>query len=132
MKKRILTCLLAFLILCGTALVPGHRGMAEPAGTGQTKAYPSLDQVDGMRFAVQTGTISGQTIAKRYPNAEVNYFESQTDSLAALKAGKVDLWSSDEPVVRFMQIENPELRILDGYLAGPLRSVQRFCGQPVG
>ena len=116
MKKRILTCLLAFLILCGTALVPGHRGMAEPAGTGQTKAYPSLDQVDGMRFAVQTGTISGQTIAKRYPNAEVNYFESQTDSLAALKAGKVDLWSSDEPVVRFMQIENPELKILDGYL----------------
>ncbi|MBQ9407962.1 MAG: transporter substrate-binding domain-containing protein, partial [Clostridia bacterium] len=43
--------------------------------------------------------------------------ENQTDTLTALKAGKIDIWASDEPVIRFMQIENPELRILDGYLS---------------
>ena len=89
---------------------------AEQAENGQTKTYPSIDEVDGMRFAVLTGSISEQIIGKRYPNAKLNYFETQTDSLAALMAGKVDLWASDEPVIRFLQIEKPELKILDGQL----------------
>ena len=117
MKKRILAYLFALLILGGTVLIPGFGGMAASAEAGSTKKTPSIDEADGKRFAALTGTISGQLIENRYPNAQVSYFETQADSVAALMTGKVDLWASDEPVVRFLQIENPAIKILDGYLA---------------
>ena len=117
MKKRILAYLFALLILGGAVLIPGFGGMAASAEAGPTKKTPSIDEADGKRFAALTGTISGQLIENRYPNAQVSYFETQADSVAALMTGKVDLWASDEPVVRFLQIENPAIKILDGYLA---------------
>ncbi|MBQ8953952.1 MAG: transporter substrate-binding domain-containing protein, partial [Clostridia bacterium] len=77
----------------------------------------TLDDIDGKRIGVLTGTISGRLVETRLPNAQVNYFNTQTDSLAALKTGKIDAWCTDEPIIRFMKIECPELLILDEYLA---------------
>ncbi len=118
MKKRIIAWLLALLLLGGIALTePGWIAPARAEGADGQGASHTPDDIDGKRIAVLTGTLSGQYAEERYPNAQVQYFETQTDSLAALKAGKVDVWASDEPIVRFMQIENPELQILEGYLA---------------
>ena len=80
-------------------------------------AYAGLDQLDGKRIGVQTGTINGPLAEARFPDAQVNYFNSQTDVLTALKTGKVDAWVADEPIVRFMKADNPELTILDKPLA---------------
>ena len=90
----------------------------EPAAyaLSQTKTV-ALEDLATARIGVLTGTISGQLVEKRLPRAQVNYYTTQTDSLAALKAGKIDAWSTDEPIIRFMKIENPELVILDEYLA---------------
>ncbi len=77
----------------------------------------TLDELDGKRIGVLTGTISGQLVETRLPSAQVNYYTTQADSLTALKAEKIDAWCTDEPIIRFMRIENPELVILDEYLA---------------
>ena len=97
--------------------VSGSEATGEAPATESEGGLPSLAEFNGKRIGVQTGTISGQLAEKYYPNAQVNYFETATDSLTALKAGKVDAWITDEPVIRFIQIENPELQLLDGYLA---------------
>ena len=77
----------------------------------------TLDDLDGQRVGVLTGTISGRLVEERLPNAKVNYYNAQTDSLAALRAGKIDAWTTDEPILRFMQIEYPQLELLDEHLA---------------
>ena len=97
--------------------VSGSEATGEAPATESEGGLPSLAEFNGKRIGVQTGTISGRLAEKRYPNAQVNYFETATDALTALKTGKVDAWVTDEPVIRFAQIENPELQLLDGYLA---------------
>ncbi len=114
MKKRILTCLLALLILGGTALVPGYRGIAAPADGTDT----SLASLAGKHIAAQTGTISGEDALSVMPDLQVDYYNSQTDCLAALRAGKAAAWASEEPVVRFAMIGNPDLAIKGGKLNG--------------
>ncbi len=99
----------------GTVLAVLNDGTAAPVA-GRT-AYTSLDQLDGARIGVQTGTINGPLAEARFPDAQVNYFNSQTDALTALKTGKVDAWVADEPIIRFMKADNPELTILDEPLA---------------
>ena len=89
--------------------------MAAQAASQEKKI--TLDDLAGKRIGVVTGTISGRLAEKRLPDAQVNYFNAQTDCLAALQAGKTDAWSTDEPILRYMQIEYPQLEILDERLA---------------
>ncbi len=72
---------------------------------------------NGKRFGVQTGTICGRLVEDRFPDSPVNYYESNPDAIAALQAGKIDAFSTDDSTLRFMQTENPEIEIIKGYLA---------------
>ena len=89
----------------------------ESASVTEQGTVSSLDALNGKRVGVQTGTICGPLVEAAVANAQVSYFNSQTDLLAALKARKIDAWCHDEPVIRFLSIDNPEVKILDGYLA---------------
>ena len=101
----------------GTVIAAIQSGGDQAQAAGAQGGSPSLADLNGKRIGVQTGTISGPMVEARLPGAQVNYFNSQTDALTALKAGKVDAWSTDEAIIRFMRIENPQLVILDEYLA---------------
>ena len=76
----------------------------------------TLDELDGKRIGVQTGTICGALAESRLPGAQVCYFNTVTDVLAALNTRKVDAGCMDEPTLRYLKIENPQLVILDEYL----------------
>lgn len=89
---------------------------SEAEMAAQTKKI-TLDDLNGKRIGVVTGTISGRLAEKRLPDVQVHYFNAQTDCLASLQAGKTDAWGTDEPILRFMQIEYPQLEILDERLA---------------
>ena len=79
------------------------------ADASQSEAVADFAAMSGKTVAVQTGTISGEVAMSVIPDIQVEYFNSQTDCLAALRAGKVDAWCSDEPVVRFLMIDNRDL-----------------------
>ena len=145
MKKRFLAGLTALLLLtafCAYAEKTGEASrddgpdISVPAAAAGVKGL-TLDDLDGKRIGVLTGTISGQLAEARLPNAEVIYYNTQTDSLTALETGKIDAWTTDQPVLRFMRIEHPELEILDEYMAeSNLAAVfpktekgQALCGQ---
>ncbi len=90
---------------------------AAQAGGDAQSAVPTFADLEHARFAVLTGSINGPLAEANFPEAEVNYFNSQTDSLTALKIGKADAWVADEPTMRFLMIDNPGLTILDGSLS---------------
>ena len=95
MRRSILVCLIALLMLSGTVLTVWSADI-------------TMDELDGKHIGVQTGSINGPLAEARFPNSEISYFNSQTDVMTALKTGKIDAWAVEDSVIRFIQIDDPE------------------------
>jgi len=81
----------------------------------------SLDDIDGKRVAVYTGTIHDAFVASRYPKAEIKRFDSTADMALALKTNKADVALLDLTSAKVLLKLNPELGILtDEALTKPL------------
>ena len=61
------------------------------------------------RIGVQTGTIQGPLIQQLLPEAELHYFNSQTDMLSALQTHKIDCFATDRALALFMMNEVDDL-----------------------
>ena len=54
-------------------------------------------------FAMVEGIVKGnlgQIAEAHFPNGQVNYYNSHTDTMTALRTGKVDAMVGDEAVIR--------------------------------
>lgn len=73
----------------------------------------SLDELDGRRIGVQTGTTAADITLARLPHAQISYFSTFPDMAVALKTRKIDGFPGDGLVLRQMAHEDPSLRLLD-------------------
>ena len=73
----------------------------------------SISQLEGYRFGVPTGTNCGEETAARFPAADIQYFENQTDLLLALRSGSIDAVVMDAATIRFLQHENDDLVMMN-------------------
>ena len=88
--------------------------MVKDDGAGPARGvYDSLDQLDGKRIGVQTGTTAADVVRERLPNAQISYFSTFPDMAAALEASKIDGYPGDGLVLRMMAAEDPALFTLD-------------------
>ncbi len=76
----------------------------------------SMEDMNGKLIGTLTGSIGGTAIEENFPDSQVLYFDTITDMLTALQAGKIDGMCYDDSVFKFMQLEVKNLEILDGYL----------------
>ena len=97
----------------GIVLAVRASDLKEDSLTAVDGWYHTPQDLTGKRIAVQTGTISGEVTQSVVPNVLLDYYNSQTDAMTAVKQGKADAWATDEPMARFMLIENTELYIAD-------------------
>lgn len=93
----------------------------EDAGAAQTDQAPAggftaLDQLDGKRIGVQTGTTAADIARGRLPNIEISYFTTFPDMAMALKTHKIDGFPGDGLVLKQMAREDPSLTVLDEML----------------
>ena len=101
-------------------------------GTGIT-----LSELDGQRIGIPSGSSFDQLIEDRFPQAELMYFGNQSDLLAALSAGKIDAFPSDEPVIRYIMTQRSDVAYIPEYLDtfdfaycfAKTEDGQRLCGQ---
>ncbi|MBQ8964202.1 MAG: transporter substrate-binding domain-containing protein [Clostridia bacterium] len=112
MKKRCFVWLIMLLLLAGMALSEGSTATKGDA-LAADETTSGFSAFAGKRIAVQTGTISGEVAQAAIEDVRLDYYNSQTDCLAALRSGKADAWAADEPMARFMLIENTDLEIAD-------------------
>lgn len=75
--------------------------------------YTSLQELDGKRIGVQTGSTYDQVTLDSLPNAKISYFNSYTDMVEALLSNKIDAYPADEPVARLIVAENSGLKVLE-------------------
>ena len=85
----------------------------DSAGVTAHGVYDSIDELDGKRIGVQTGTTAPDVVLDRLPNASLSYFSTFPDMAAALEANKIDAYAGDGLVLRMMASEDSSLYVLD-------------------
>lgn len=106
--------LLVVLIFTG-----GCGAKKEPAA--QQTQYTSLSELEDKRIGVTTGSVQAIQAKERFPDADIFYYDSTTDMLAALRTGKIDAFAEGETLVRYIMPENPDLTYLEEYLSGTMQ-----------
>lgn len=79
-------------------------------------SYQSVDELQGKRIGVVTGTIHDSLVEKRLPTAQIVYFNTVADMLDALKAGKIDALVRPLSGAVFIRYEDDSITWLDEHL----------------
>ena len=90
--------------------------LSDSSRTAQASAGESalkLGDLNGKRIGVQTGSSFDAPVMASLPDAQISYFNTYPDMVAALKTQKIDGFPGDEPVLRMMAAEDGKLTILD-------------------
>ena len=78
--------------------------------------HSKLSDFSDKRIGVQIGTTCAELIPKRFPASKVLFFNSITDSLTALKVGKIDAMCCALPSAVHVSNEDSNLEIVEPYL----------------
>ena len=97
MNRRLFVWLTALMLLLAFGACAGPGISALPEG-----GITSLEQLKNKRIGIPAGTNFDQLVGGAFPDAQLFYYNSQSDLLAALSAGKIDAFPSDEPVIRYI------------------------------
>ncbi|MDI9448528.1 MAG: transporter substrate-binding domain-containing protein [Pelotomaculaceae bacterium] len=81
------------------------------AKTGSSETI-LLDDLNGKRVAVYSGSIHDTFVTSRYPGADIKRFDSPADMVLALKNKKVDVAFYELTAAKVVLKDNPELAIL--------------------
>ena len=85
--------------------------MVRSAGLGSETADSEVHWRDynGKRIGVLVGPLMEDTAAEFFPDSEYLYFDSYPDCVAALLTGKIDGFLGDEPGMKSLHAEQPEI-----------------------
>ena len=138
--KRALVILLALIVLAvagsawtGVAIAQQSQRGDDPAAT----PVSSVDQLNGKVIGSATGTTYDEIVKRRLPDVTFSYFNTYSDMVAALTAGKISAFACDEPVLQGIIAENSQVMMLPeyldtfeyGFIFGKTPQGQALCGQ---
>ena len=85
-RKRIGCLALCLILFCGicSAFADGNSAAGGPGGK---------------RIGIQMGSVFDHLVLEVIPDAELSYFNSMSDMVAALETGKIDAFPCDEPPI---------------------------------
>ena len=81
----------------------------EAGNTEQTSSGARWQDYNGKRLGVLVGPLMEDTAKKFFPDSEYMLFDSYPNCIAALLAGKIDAFLGDEPGLRTIHAEQPEI-----------------------
>ena len=102
-RKRIGCLALCLILFCGicSAFADGNSAAGGPGGK---------------RIGIQMGSVFDHLVLEVIPDAELSYFNSMSDMVAALETGKIDAFPCDEPPMKLLLTENSRLASRDAGL----------------
>ena len=105
MLRKVILWLLMLTMLLTQASCAGAEN-SSPADTGPEPAYAAWN---GKRLGVLTGTLMEGIAAEYFPDSQYQYLNSYPDCIAALLANKIDAFLADEPGMKSIHAEQPEI-----------------------
>ena len=100
----------------GMVLAVRAEDLENTEATAAQDAYTTLSQLDGKRIGIPSGTSFDLIVEQVFPDAELSYYNNQTDLLTALSANKIDAFPSDEPVIRYIMNQRDDVTYIPEYL----------------
>ena len=91
-----------------------EQGVVVRSAQTNTGAARSMADLKNAVIGVQTGTTHDGLVLAQLPDAQIRYFNSYADLLAALRDGRIDAFPATELSLRPMLAEYPQLRTLEG------------------
>ncbi|MBO5560704.1 MAG: ABC transporter permease subunit [Firmicutes bacterium] len=99
----------------GIALAVRTEDIANQSDGNSSKTLSYTDYA-GKKIGVCTGMILDVMVKEKIPDSEICYFNGYPDIVTALSGNAIDAFATDEPVIRYMEIENPELAYIKEYM----------------
>jgi len=90
------------------------RGEAPDNGARTTAS--AIDRLNGKVIGSATGTTYDEIVKRRLPDVTFSYFNTYSDMVASLTAGKIAAFACDEPVLRGILAQNSQVAMLPEYL----------------
>ena len=87
-------------------MVRGEDETANPVLSAENLRWQDYN---GKRIGILTGPLMEGVAAEYFPNSEILIFNSYPDCIAALQAGKIDAYLGDEPGLKSIHAEQPEI-----------------------
>ena len=103
------------LIISGIVLSVFFKSENASGGAGQTaveQKAATYDDYNGKIIGIRTGTIFEDLTFKFFPDSEYQYYETDSDLIAALNSNKIDGFLNDEPVARMIHLENEDVNFI--------------------
>lgn len=85
------------------------RGEAEGVEEASQAAAPAYAAYNGKRIGVLTGPLMEDVAHEYFPDSEYLLFNSYPDCITALLTGKIDAYLGDEPGLKTVHAEQPEI-----------------------
>ena len=76
---------------------------------GEKQAVPAWRAYNGKRIGVVTGGMMEAVAQTYFPDSEYVYLNGYPDCIAALMAGKIDAYLGDEPELKSVRAEQPQI-----------------------
>ena len=102
---------MGILVKGGNSALPDALAAGKEGGR-----FGALTELQDRRIGIPSGTSFDLIVKDRLPGAELFYFNNQTDLLAALASDKIDAFPSDEPVIRYIMAQHPDITYIPEYL----------------
>ena len=121
----IVLCLIVVWIIAAVMITK------KPAnGTGDEKSAPAqISDYNGKRLGIVTGSALEQPTFEHFPDSQYFYYDNISDMIMALQQNKIDGFVEDEPVLRMVSAEQPDI----GYFKDCLRDdIYSFGFQKTG
>ncbi len=110
-RRIICICLLTIMF---TMALPGCGDAGEGTSSGDGQGvYTSIEELEGKRIGIQTGTIFDGLVKKNIKNVELLYYGGFPDLVVALKSNKIDAFPGTHMVLSQYLNEDDSLTILD-------------------
>ena len=134
-KADFIIIAVALLIIAGIVLsvFAGSKnasGANEQAAADQ-KPAATYDDYNGKKMGIRTGSSFEALTLKYFPDSEYQYYDTDSDLIAALTSNKIDGFLNDEPVAAMIHVEHSDvdyirkLLIDDDYSFGFQKDTER-------
>ena len=91
-------------------------------GQDSESGYTRLDDLRGKKVGIILGANHDEFVAKRIPDAKIDYFSDLSTITLALKAGKIDAFANTRPTAIYMTHEHKDI----SYISEPLESTYTY------
>ena len=106
---RIIIAVLLIAAVCLIAWIAAGSGKGSSGGAEEAASEVTYEDYNGKKIGILTGTNMEQASFEYFPDSEYFYYDGYPNMNAALENGMIDAYLGDEPALKSIHAEQPQI-----------------------